>query len=239
MENPTESRDAIEALKTALQESPPLKQLPVIHTLIAAGELGYPVLIDFLKVQADAPPTIAAGRAYQHLYNVTDETVQAFLVDRFPQGIVPLPPDCRMDYGELQTLLARQDFEAADRLTLYYLCELTSPEAVKRKWLYFTEVAQLPTVDLQTLNQLWQVYSEGKFGFSQQRQLWLGVGRNWERLWPKIGWKKANIWTRYPGEFIWDLSAPLGHLPLSNQLRGVRMMEALLNHPAWASNKKA
>ncbi|MGB0562323.1 MAG: GUN4 domain-containing protein, partial [Spirulinaceae cyanobacterium] len=31
----------------------------------------------------------------------------------------------------------------------------------------------------------------------------------------------------------WDLTAPKGHLPLSNQLRGVRTFEAILNHPAW------
>lgn len=231
MENPPASQDSIEALQTALQESPLPKQLPLIQTLIGTGEVGYPVLMDFLG--NGALPTVAMGRAYQHLYSVTDEGVQQFLVDRFPNGILPLSPDCQGNYAKLQTLLASQDFESADRLTLQHLCELTSPEAVKRKWLYFTEVAQLPTVDLQTLDQLWQIYSEGKFGFAQQRQLWLSVGRNWERLWPKIGWKKANTWTRYPGEFIWNLSAPLGHLPLSNQLRGVRMMEALLNHPAW------
>lgn len=238
LENPAASQDSIERLRAALQTSPPLKQLPLIQTLITTGAPGYGVLIDFLTVPSDAPPTLAMGRAYQHLYGVADETVKTFLGDRFPQGIVPLPPDCRLDYGKLQTLLASQDFESADRLTLQHLCELTSPAAVKRKWLYFTEVPQLPTVDLQTLDQLWQVYSEGKFGFAQQRQLWLGVGRNWERLWPKIGWKKDNVWTRYPGEFIWDLNAPAGHLPLSNQLRGVRMMEALLNHPAWTNEKK-
>jgi hypothetical protein len=31
------------------------------------------------------------------------------------------------------------------------------------------------------------------------------------------------------------LTAPVGHLPLSNQLRGVRVMEALLCHPAWTT----
>ena len=86
----------------------------------------------------------------------------------------------------------------------------------------------MPTVD-----RLWQVYSEGKFGFSVQRELWFGVSRNWDRLWPKIGWRDGRAWTRYPGGFTWDLSAPRGHLPLTNQLRGVRMMEALMNHPAW------
>ena len=40
------------------------------------------------------------------------------------------------------------------------------------------------------------------------------------------------MWTRYPGSFTWSLEAPEGHLPLVNQLRGVRLMDALLSHPA-------
>jgi len=63
--------------------------------------------------------------------------------------------------------------------------------------------------------------------------LWLAMGKNWEKLWSLIGWKQGNTWTRYPNEFIWDLTAPKGHLPLSNQLRGVRVISSLLNHPAW------
>ncbi|MEM1310560.1 MAG: GUN4 domain-containing protein, partial [Cyanobacteria bacterium P01_H01_bin.153] len=74
----------------------------------------------------------------------------------------------------------------------------------------------------------------GKFGFAKQREIWLGVAKDWERFWPKIAWKTGKIWTRYPGEFSWNLQAPAGHLPLTNQLRGVRVMDALMNHPAWA-----
>ncbi|MGB3297449.1 MAG: GUN4 domain-containing protein, partial [Phormidesmis sp.] len=63
------------------------------------------------------------------------------------------------------------------------------------------------------------------------------LGKDWERLWVQLLWKSAEgSWTRYPNEFVWDLaSAPSAHLPLSNQLRGVRAMNALLSHPAWDS----
>jgi hypothetical protein len=84
---------------------------------------------------------------------------------------------------------------------------------------------------------LWLLHSEGKFGFSVQREIWLTVGKNWEKLWSKIGWKNGNAWTRYPNEFTWNLTAPKGHLPLSNQLRGVRVISSLLSHPAWTINK--
>ena len=32
----------------------------------------------------------------------------------------------------------------------------------------------------------------------------------------------------------WSLDAPDGHMPLINQLRGVRLMDSILRHPAIA-----
>ncbi|GIS31880.1 MAG: hypothetical protein Ct9H90mP3_6760 [Flammeovirgaceae bacterium] len=43
----------------------------------------------------------------------------------------------------------------------------------------------------------------------------------------KIGWKKEGLWTRYPTSFCWSLKAPDGHMPLINQLRGVRLMDSI------------
>ncbi|HEY9848206.1 MAG TPA: GUN4 domain-containing protein [Leptolyngbyaceae cyanobacterium] len=151
-------------------------------------------------------------------------------------GIVQLHSERNIDYSPLEQLLIQQDFLAADRMTLQLLCQLAGEAAVQRKWLYFTEVNSFPTTDLLSINNLWVNYSEGKFGFSVQREIWLSLGKNWDKFWPKIGWKNGNNWTRYPHEFVWDLNAPRGHLPLSNQLRGVQVMASLLSHPAWSSN---
>jgi hypothetical protein len=190
--------------------------------------------MDFLVKETDQGGIpMVAGRSLQLLHQVDDESVKTFLDNHFPDGVVTLPDACQVDYSEIQAALIRQEFELADRLTLQKMCELAGPNAVKRKWLYFTEVNLFPKLDLQTLDTLWLAYSEGKFGFSKQREIWLGIGKNWDKFWPKIAWKDANIWTRYPGGFIWSLEAPIGHLPLTNQLRGVRVMDALMNHPAW------
>ncbi|MEN9224647.1 MAG: GUN4 domain-containing protein [Thermostichus sp. HHBFW_bins_43] len=138
-----------------------------------------------------------------------------------------------IDYRPLQALLESGSWLEADRLTLQLLCRAAGEGAMRRGWLYFSEVSRIPAADLRTIDQLWRVASEDRFGYSIQRQLWLGVNRNWERLWPIIGWKQGHHWTRYPDEFTWDPSAPKGHLPLSNQLRGVRVLEELLTHAAW------
>ena len=235
--NPQASIELLASLKAQLRDAQPSKQLPVLQQLLEAQAPGYEVLMEFLlEAKSQIPVSISTGRALQLLHQVQDTQVEAFLIEHFPAGIVPLPTDCKVDYTEVQTALIQQDFEAADSLTLQKMCALAGPAAIKRKWLYFTEVNAFAKVDLQTLDQLWFVYSEGKFGFSQQRKIWLGVGKNWESFWPKIAWKKDNLWTRYPNEFIWNLDAPLGHLPLTNQLRGVRVMDALMNHPAWEAS---
>lgn len=208
-------------------------QLQLIADL-SGSEAGLAVLMRFLQERlAAAPAGIPEGKVYQTLVQAATPTADAFLQAQFPQGIVPLKSERSIDYSPLQALLAKQEFQAADRLTLEKLCELAGELALQRKWLYFTEVGSFPNTDLQTINSLWLVHSEGKFGFSVQRDLWLAVGKNWEKLWYQIGWKTGNNWTRYPQEFTWSLEAPKGHLPLSNQLRGVRVIAALLSHPVW------
>jgi len=222
------------------------RQLQAIETLLGLGEsspgeeLGedlendrWEILQAYLLSFKTQPVNWLGGKVYRSLWQQGTPGVQQFLEENFPQGFVPLISEAGVDYSPIEAALLDEAYEVADRLTLQKMCELAGPGAVQRKWIYFSEVHQFPIPDLQTLDQLWVVYSEGKFGFSVQRDLWLGVGQVWEKLWPKMGWKADNIWTRYPGGFTWDLSAPRGHLPLTNQLRGVRVMDALLSHPAF------
>ncbi len=208
-------------------------QQELVEKLANSGTEGLKVLMEFLSKRRDIPANLVDGKVYQVLYQSDFPEAKEFLQINFPQGIVPLKSDCNIDYTELQRLLANREFQEADRLTLQKMCELSGEEAVKRKWLYFTEVEKFPIADLQTINNLWLIHSQGKFGFSVQREIWLGLRKNWENLWVKIGWKNGNNWTRYPNEFTWNLDAPRGHLPLSNQLRGVRAISSLLSHPAW------
>ncbi len=220
-------------LKDKFTTSNAKSQLQLLPQIIAAGASGVEFAIEWLHEQRDAKPTVVAGAVYQYLYQSELSSAREYLEQEFPTGIVPLQSSMGVDYTLLQQLLAKQDFQAADKLNNQKLCELAGADAVGRKWIYFTEVEQLPSLDLQTIDTLWQIHSEGKFGFSIQREIWLGSSKDWSKLWSKIAWKSGNNWTRYPGAFTWDLTAPRGHLPLSNQLRGVRAISSLLSHPAW------
>ena len=229
--SPLDSAADIAELRSQLRSGSEKAQLQLLQQQIA--DSGWDVLMEFLLERKSEAPTAVMGKAYQILYSANSPRATEFLQANFPTGVVALRSDSNIDYTPLQQLLALQEFQEADRLTLDKLCELAGDTASVRKWLYFTQVESLPVTDLQTINTLWKVHSEGKFGFSVQREIWLSSGKNWDKLWPLIGWKKGNNWTRYPQEFIWDLSAPRGHLPLSNQLRGVQPFAALMAHPAW------
>ncbi|MGF1542797.1 MAG: GUN4 N-terminal ARM-like repeat domain-containing protein [Pleurocapsa sp.] len=221
-------------LKELLRSASEKNQLQIIPQLVSSGETGLTSLMEWMSDRGSQPANIAMGKAYQALYSANTPQTQKFLAANFPNGIVPLKSERGIDYQPLQELLAQQDFQAADILTIQKLCALAGEAAVKRKWLYFTEVENFPNTDLYTLDRLWLIHSEGKFGFSVQRKIWLSVGKDFAQLWSKIGWKSDNNWTRYPKEFTWNLDAPPGHLPLSNQLRGVRVIAAIFAHPVWS-----
>ncbi|MEY2977719.1 MAG: hypothetical protein RLZZ435_1858 [Cyanobacteriota bacterium] len=211
------------------------KRREALESLLKEGAEGIAFLEAFLVAVREGkhPLDSVAGRVYAKLLQCSEVEVQTFLQTKFPQGLVDSSSDRNLEYQDLETLLATEQFEAADRLTIQKMCELAGTAAQQRKWLYFSEVDLVPQQDLQSLDRLWRIYSDDKFGFSVQREIWLGVGQSWDKLWPKIGWKNGNIWTRYPQGFTWNLSAPKGHLPLTNQLRGVRVMAALMAHSAF------
>lgn len=218
------------------------RRFAALEELAAAGDAGLAALIDYARERSPQPYTAAdwiLGRIDQWLQRSDSDSVHEFWQTHYPHGVIALSPPgsdataSQVDYQTIQDALRREQYEEADRLTLQKMCELAGPEAVKRKWLYFTEVDRFSPTDLKIIDTLWLTYSQGQFGFSVQRELWLGVGRVWDQLWPKIQWKNGTRWTRYPNEFTWSLAAPRGHLPLTNQLRGVRVMNSLMCHPAW------
>jgi hypothetical protein len=178
--------------------------------------------------------TCVDGFIFELLSRSNNFTIINALREYCNNGIVPLHSACNIDYSNLQKLLINQEFQKADQLTQSKLCELSRALGNhSRDWLYFTDVLEFPSIDLYTIDRLWNIYSRGLFGISIQRKVWLSSNLDWEKFWGKIGWKVNDITCRYPKDFKWDITAPAGHLPLLNQLRGVQVMSALLSHPVW------
>ena len=163
----------------------------------------------------------------------------AQLLSSTPEGWLKVVSAVGVDFTPLQQALLDEEFETADRITSSILRQLAGPAAEARGYVYFSEVPGMAGSDLVSLDRLWTVYSQGRFGFSMQAKLLAGLDGRYERLWPRIGWKLDGTWTRYPGAFTWTIEAPEGHMPLINQLRGVRLMDALLNHPDLVTHRDA
>jgi hypothetical protein len=195
-----------------------------------ASEL-VPLIADHVAALDATGDDWAAGFLIQLLVSADPQRRDEFLA-RYPDGWLATTSACGIDYAPLQRQLILQNYEQADRLTSEILRQLAGAAAVQRGYVYYSEVAAMPSADLDSLDRLWVCFSRGRFGFSVQGRLLKNLAGRWDRLWPRLAWKDGGRWTRYPGSFQWSIDAPEGHMPLVNQLRGVRLMDALLQHPA-------
>ncbi|CAM6089928.1 unnamed protein product [Calypogeia fissa] len=158
-----------------------------------------------------------------------------------PQQDVDLKSEVGVSYEMLRDKLAAGEWEEADAETRRLLCVLAGDAAVKRKWVYYSEVQFVPEADLKTIDGLWRAYSDNKFGYSVQRRIWKNCNESWTVFFSKVGWTKPmadsrnSVYKKFPLEFMWDVAdpTPRGHLPLTNALRGTQLLEKLLSHPAF------
>ncbi|MFM6400419.1 GUN4 domain-containing protein, partial [Planktothrix sp.] len=78
-------------------------------------------------------------------------------------------------------------------------------------------INNFPCEDLRTIDQLWVKYSNGHFGFSIQKKIWLEIGgkvghETESKLSDRIGWRKNGSWIDYD-DLTFSLQASVGHLP--------------------------
>eukprot|EP00542_Grammatophora_oceanica_P014000 CAMPEP_0194033180 /NCGR_PEP_ID=MMETSP0009_2-20130614/5956_1 /TAXON_ID=210454 /ORGANISM="Grammatophora oceanica, Strain CCMP 410" /LENGTH=186 /DNA_ID=CAMNT_0038673823 /DNA_START=144 /DNA_END=704 /DNA_ORIENTATION=+ len=151
-----------------------------------------------------------------------------------------LPSDVGMDYIPLATMLATGQLAEADQFTRDALITLAGSKAKGRDFVYFTEVKNIPSTDLATIERLWLKFSKGKFGYSVQKRKWRLAKGDFEVFCRKIGWtttdgevERKKRWFG-ASEFTYDVKkAPEGHLPLTSALRGTSLIKQLLEHPVW------
>lgn len=220
-----------EALLARFQAASTRQRRSLLPQLEQQADLVRPLINDHLMGLDATGDDWAAGFLIQLLVGADTDSRESFFA-RYPSGWLVAPSAQGMDYTELQQALAVQQFEQADRLTSAILRELAGPDAVRRGYVYYSEVPAIASTDLDSLDRLWVSFSRGRFGFSVQGRLLRACNGRWDQLWPRLDWKNGSQWTRYPGSFQWSIDAPEGHMPLVNQLRGVRLMDALLSHPA-------
>jgi GUN4-like len=173
------------------------------------------------------------------LYASTDDVEEA---DAAAAPSIPtyLPSERGIDYVPLATMLATGDFEGADQFTRDALIKISAAASAGRPFVYWTEVKDLPSTDLTTMERLWLEFSGGSFGYSIQKRIWDQENGDFDNFIRRIGWTKIDNGNERklkwfpPNEFIYDLSkAPKGHLPLTSALRGTQLLKQLMKHPVW------
>nr|QCI04023.1 hypothetical protein [Antithamnionella ternifolia] len=238
MNNTTYNTKDVEKIIDKLETKLSITQIiQLITKLCSKNEYGEQQLLNLLihrRIFKQKKIAIVDSLIFEKLSETKYINIKTKFTQYFGQGIIKLENNLKIDYQPLQDLLITKQFQEADKLTQQYLCELAGLNKLNtRTWLYFTDISTIPSEDLLYIDILWKTYSQEKFGFSIQRNIWLNNNSNWTIFWQKIGWTIQDIPCRYPNEFIWDTNAPKGHLPLFNQLRGIQVLSALFEHNAW------
>ncbi|MBD2663619.1 serine/threonine protein kinase [Richelia sinica FACHB-800] len=162
------------------------------------------------------------------------QTIQAWLNllngETDIQDIDDLSSEKGIDYRKLRDLLAAGNWKDADYKTYVVMLQAIGRE--KGDWIREEEFLNFPCTDLRTLDRLWVKYSNGKFGFSVQKQIYLESGGKpdgkydkeaWEKFADLVGWRKEAVWISSYDEFILSTkSYPKGYLP--NLVYGVGLV---------------
>jgi hypothetical protein len=122
-------------------------------------------------------------------------------------------------YAKLEALMQAGEWEAADEETDRLMTTTMGKD--ERAWLRRQDLETFPCADLLVIDRLWVKHSNGKFGFSVQKQIWqecgspMSSGQDWERFYVRVGWKKGQT-TEYVSYLDLDKNpslSPAGELP--------------------------
>lgn len=111
-------------------------------------------------------------------------------------------------------MLSKKDFKAANEETVKIMLWVARRE--KQGYLDDDDIKKFPCRDLRTIDKLWLTYSNGKFGFSVQKQIWIECGAkpgqyNWKTM---VKFVKNVKWNKSYDNLCWDLRGSRGHLPV-------------------------
>ncbi|QSV68131.1 MAG: trypsin-like serine protease [Aphanizomenon flos-aquae DEX188] len=136
-------------------------------------------------------------------------------------GISPKNEPTPAIFQNLEALLKAGKWRDADLETWELMLKLTKRE--REGWLEIEDVKNFPRQELRKMDQLWVKYSNGKFGFSVQKQIWLELGGkldgepDWDtfkKLGSRVGWSKKDSWWLSYDSYTFSTNALPGHLPV-------------------------
>ncbi len=82
-----------------------------------------------------------------------------------------LPSNTGIDYTKLQALLSSSKWQEANQETWNLMCQAAHKNA--GSVLSSEDIKQINCDDLKTIDELWKQYSQGRYGFSVQNQIYM------------------------------------------------------------------
>ncbi|GGA45261.1 serine/threonine-protein kinase [Okeania sp. KiyG1] len=152
--------------------------------------------------------------------NLSTENVENTIIskDYFPpESLVSSFKETEIDYRQLENFLAAEKWQKADAETREIMLKILGRET--REWQGKAEIEKFPCTDLSIIDQLWIKYSNGRFGFSVQKEIWQSVGgkpdadyQTYMRFIEEVGWRINENWLSW-FDLNFSIHAPVGHLP--------------------------
>lgn len=156
---------------------------------------------------------------------------------------VELKSEVDVDYSHLKELLISKKWKEADEETARVMIKAAKQE--QKGYLDLGDIEKVPCADLRTIDQLWVKYSNGKFGFSVQKKIYIQCGGKLDAKFPeneimyqfsqRVGWQVNREWISYE-KLTFDTSAPTGHLPVCRDcwldwIVGIENMDYITKSP--------
>jgi serine/threonine protein kinase len=130
-------------------------------------------------------------------------------------------------YRPLNSYLEEKNFREADRETVRLILKSVSRE--QDRSIRLEDIDDIPSEVLITINKLWQRYSDGRFGFSTQYEIWCEIKtdlrnvnqgtideeRIYQKFIKRVGWDRMFVdLFLAPKKIKFSIDAPIGFLPI-------------------------
>ncbi|MFO5491114.1 MAG: GUN4 domain-containing protein [Cuspidothrix sp.] len=202
----------LDGVKLRLQNRSLTLRIAAVEEALNYGEQGLDLVIQCLQDQS----LQIQKQAYLLLNPYTEtkvkQAVTAFEAEFFKQGST--------DYTRLRDLLASGQWQEADQETARVMLAVAQRE---KEGLFLAEepISKFPCQDLHAIDSLWVKYSNGRFGFSVQNQIYKSCKGNRffrdsieNEFGDIVGWRPGARWLNDYDNITFDLTAPVGHLPV-------------------------
>jgi serine/threonine-protein kinase len=175
--------------------------------------------------------SFASGYAMNNLFSnqgdpkvaATSQPVQPVVKPKNPPKVTSTPQPVvkittnKAAFRNLDKLLATGKWKEADIETYKIILKIARRE--KEGNLDFNSIKNFSCSSLKDIDKRWVKASNGRFGFSVQKQIWNDIAGtvgynydNFNKFADRVRWRRENNWLRY-SDLTFNINAPRGHLP--------------------------